>query len=320
MKFENKISLEEILEQTGAIAVGTTSQPIAGINEIHKVEPGDITYVDHPKYYDKSLGSDATYILIDREVDVPEDKILLVVDSPFDAYNGIVKKYFPFEASKSSIHPSAVIDPTVILQPGVFVGPGVRIGARTILHAGVSLQASVHIGEDCIVHSNTVIGSDAYYYHSDADDECIYTKMVSCGRVIIEDQVEIGSLCSIDRGVSGDTRIGRGTKIDNHVHIAHGVVIGTNCLIAAQVGIAGKTIIGNDVKLWGQVGVSKSLHIGDGAEVYAQSGVPSDLEGGQKYFGSPAEVAKIKMKEQVWIKRIEEINGKLEELQKKLDI
>ncbi len=314
MKFSSNINIEEIAKFINAKLIGKTNEEVEGINEIHKVEKGDISFVDNAKYYDKMLQSNATFIIIDQEVDVPENKMLLVVDSPFDAYNSIVKKYFPFEKNEGMIHPSTQIADTAVLQPNVFIGPNVVIGENSLIHSGVSLQSSVTIGANCIIHSNTVIGSDAFYYHFDAEDKAHYTKMESCGRVVIHDYVEIGSACTIDRGVSGDTVIGLGTKIDNSVHIAHGVVIGSNCLIAAQVGIAGKTHIGNNVKLWGQVGVNKSLSIGDGAEVYAQSGVPSDLEGGKKYFGSPVDEAKVKIKEQIWIKRIEEMYRKLQDL------
>jgi UDP-3-O-[3-hydroxymyristoyl] glucosamine N-acyltransferase len=131
--------------------------------------------------------------------------------------------------------------------------------------------------------------------------------MASCGRVVIEDYVEIGAGCTIDRGVSGDTLIGAGTKMDNLVQIGHDTVIGKNCLFAAQVGIAGATIIEDNVILWGQVGVSKTLTIGKDAVLYAQSGVPASLEGDKNYFGSPAMEAKEKMKELVWIKRIPEL-------------
>ncbi len=320
MDFEKSINVEEIASQIGAHMVGKSEVEVKGINEIHKVREGDITYVDHPKYYNRSVNSAATFIIIDKEVESPEGKVLLITNNPFDAYNSLVKKYFPFTPQEENLHADSFIHDTAIIQPHVTIGPKVRIGAHSIIHAGVVIQSDVHIGENCIIHPNTVIGSDAFYYHFDAKDEANYTKMESCGRVIIENKVEIGSSCTIDKGVSGDTVIGMGTKIDNHVHIAHGVVIGKNCLIAAQVGIAGKTHIGDDVKLWGQVGISKSLTIGDGAEIYAQSGVPHDLEGGKKYFGSPAGEAKMKMKEQIWVKRVEEMYRKLEVLEKKLDI
>jgi UDP-3-O-[3-hydroxymyristoyl] glucosamine N-acyltransferase len=160
------------------------------------------------------------------------------------------------------------------------------------------------IGNHVIIQSGTVIGSDAFYYNKKSGREVHYKKMLSCGRVVIEDFVEIGANCTIDRGVSSDTIIGKGTKVDNLVHIGHDTIIGKNCLLAAQVGIAGATTIEDEVILWGQVGVSKTLTIGKGAEVYAQSGVPASLEGGRKYFGSPAEDAMEKKKEIVWIKRI----------------
>jgi UDP-3-O-[3-hydroxymyristoyl] glucosamine N-acyltransferase len=131
--------------------------------------------------------------------------------------------------------------------------------------------------------------------------------MLSCGRVVIEDGVEIGAGCTIDRGVSADTLIGAGTKIDNLVHIGHDTVVGRNCLFAGQVGIAGATTIEDNVILWGQVGVSKTLTIGQGAIVNAQSGVKDSLEGGKAYFGSPVEEARQKVKELVWIKRIPEL-------------
>ncbi|HVF97341.1 MAG TPA: hypothetical protein VM871_08480, partial [Flavisolibacter sp.] len=152
--------------------------------------------------------------------------------------------------------------------------------------------------------SGTVIGSDAFYYNKKTTRDIHYKKMLSGGRVVIEDFVEIGAGCTIDRGVSGDTLIGAGTKMDNLVHIGHDTVVGKNCLFAAQVGIAGATIIEDDVILWGQVGVSKTLTIGKGAEVYAQSGVRASIDGGKRYFGSPAEDAMLKKKELVWMKRI----------------
>lgn len=138
--------------------------------------------------------------------------------------------------------------------------------------------------------------------------------MTSCGRVVIKDFVEIGAGCTIDRGVTGDTVIGEGTKIDNQVHIGHDTVVGRNCLFAAQVGIAGAVVIEDEVILWGQVGISKTLTIGKGAVINAQSGVPSSLDGGKIYFGTPALEARTKVKELAWIKRIPEMWDKLKAL------
>jgi UDP-3-O-[3-hydroxymyristoyl] glucosamine N-acyltransferase len=162
-----------------------------------------------------------------------------------------------------------------------------------------------------IIHAGTVIGADAFYFKRRKDRDVQYDKLESCGRVIIEDDVGIGAGTTIDKGVSGDTIIGAGTKLDNHIHIGHGAVIGKNCLFAAQVGIGGKAIIEDEVILWGQVGVSKDLTIGKGAIVLAQSGVPSSLDAGKTYFGSPVEEAKTKMRELAWVKRIPEMWDKM---------
>jgi UDP-3-O-[3-hydroxymyristoyl] glucosamine N-acyltransferase len=163
------------------------------------------------------------------------------------------------------------------------------------------------IGDNVEIHANAVIGSDAYYFKRKPEG---YEKMHSCGRVILEDNVEIGACCTIDKGVSADTIIGKGTKLDNHVHIGHDTLVGKNVLMAAQVGVAGVATIEDDVILWGQVGVSKDLTIGKGAIVFAQSGVPKSIEGGKQYFGSPVQEAKEKMKELVWLKRLPELFNK----------
>jgi UDP-3-O-[3-hydroxymyristoyl] glucosamine N-acyltransferase len=170
------------------------------------------------------------------------------------------------------------------------------------------LYDHTEIGDNVIIHANTVIGSDAFYFKRRPEG---YDKMVSCGRVIIHDDVEIGASCTVDKGVSGDTIIGKGTKIDNQVHIGHDSVIGKNCLFAAQVGIAGVVTIEDDVILWGQVGVQKDLTIGKGAVVLGQSGIPKSLEGGKTYFGSPVQEAREKMRELAFVKQLPGIIEKL---------
>lgn len=311
MKFEKAVPVQWLAEFTGAKLVGNTEQLATGINEIHKVEPGDISFVDFEKYYSKCLNSAATVIIINKEVDCPEGKTLLVTADPFSAYVKIVKHFRPFEPATGMISPTAVIGEGTHLQPGVFVGNHVRIGNNCLIHPNVTIYDHSVIGDNVIIHAGTVIGADAFYFKRRKERDVQYDKLESCGRVIIEDDVEIGAGCTIDKGVSGDTIIGQGTKLDNHIHIGHGAVIGKNCLFAAQVGIGGKAIIEDEVILWGQVGVSKDLVIGKGAVVYAQSGVPASIEGGKIYFGSPVEEAREKMKELNWVKRIPEIWEKL---------
>jgi UDP-3-O-[3-hydroxymyristoyl] glucosamine N-acyltransferase len=307
MRFEKPVSVRWIADLIGAKLIGNDSQEATGINEIHKVTKGDISFVDFEKYYNKCLNSAATIIIINKEVPCPEGKTLLVTSDPFSAYVQIVNRFRPFEPATKMISDSATIGEGTHIQPGVFIGNHVIIGKNCLIHPNVTIYDHSVIGNNVIIHSGSVLGSDAFYFKRRKEREVQYDKMVSCGRVVVEDDVEIGSGATIDKGVSGDTIIGRGTKLDNNIHIGHGVVLGKNCLIAAQVGIAGKTIIEDEVILWGQVGVNKDLTIGKGAVVLAQSGVPGNLEAGKVYFGSPVDEAKPKMKELAWIKRIPEM-------------
>lgn len=307
MKFPSPVAVSWLAEFLGAELIGETNGSATGINEIHRVEAGDLVFVDHPKYYNTCLNSAASYIIINRAVDVPEGKALLVVDQPFEAYLKIVKHFRPFEPGTKMINDTAVIGEGSVVLPGAYIGNHVTIGRNCIIHPNVSILDHCVIGNGVIIQAGTTIGSDAFYYNTKRDREIWYKKMESCGRVLIEDHVEIGANCTIDRGVSHDTIIGQGTKIDNLVHIGHDTIVGRNCLFAGQVGIAGATKIGNGVTLWGQVGVSKTLTIGDNVVVLAQSGVPASLPAGKIYFGSPAEEASLKKKELVWVKRIPEL-------------
>src|SRR5579871_4417884 len=311
MKFPSPVSIQWMADFLNAQLIGDKNANATGINEIHKVEHGDIVFVDHPKYYDKCIQSAATFIIINKAVDCPEGKALLVVEQPFEAYLKIVKYFRPFEPASKMISESSQIGEGTYIYPNAFVGHHVTIGKNCVIHPNVTILDHCVIGDNVIIQAGTVIGSDAFYYNTKKDRDVWYKKMLSCGRVIIEDDVEIGAGCTIDRGVSHETVIGRGTKIDNLVHIGHDTVLGKNCLLAGQVGIAGAVEIGNGVILWGQVGVSKTLTVGDNAVVYAQSGVPASLEGNKTYFGYPAAEAKQKMQEIVWIKRIPELWKKI---------
>lgn len=308
MKFDKPVRLDELATLTGSRIVGDGGASVIGINEIHMVGEGDITFVDHVKYYDKALSSAATFIIINKEVTPPAGKSLLIHNDPFTAYNTIVKQFRSFRPSSAAVSPSARIGTGTLIQPGAFVGNDVRIGNNCVIHSNVSIYDHSIIGDDVIIHANTVIGADAFYFKR---RPLGFDKMISCGRVIIHDRVEIGACCTIDKGVSGDTVIGEGTKMDNMVHVGHDTVIGRNCLFAGQVGIAGVVTIEDDVILWGQVGVQKDLTIGKGAVVLGKSGVPKSLEGGKTYFGSPTQEAREKMKELALVKQLPYIIEKL---------
>lgn len=304
MNFTTPIPVIEIARLTGARLVGDSSLIATGINEIHKVRQGDITFVDHEKYYGKCLDSAATIILIDKEVICPPGKVLLVCNRPFIAYDQLVQMHRPYTPLTSPIDITAEIHPSATIEPGVTIGRYVRIGADCHIESQVTIRDYTEIGERVIIQSGSVIGSDAFYFKKEKGR---YQKWTTCGRVLIHDDVYIGAATTIQRGVSGDTIIGRGTKLDCQVHIAHGVVIGEDCLFAAQAAIAGKTIIGNRCTLYGQVGVAQNLVFGDDITVWAQSGIGDNLESGKAYFGSPAIEARQKLKEIALLKKLPEI-------------
>lgn len=308
MNFPRNYTLQEIAGMIGAKFDGDPDFTITGINEIHMVSSGDLTFVDHPKYYDKALNSKATTILINKEVARPEGKALIISDDPFRDYVYLAKHFKPFEACNSSISPSAEIGEGTVIQPGAFIGNHVKIGKNCLIHSNVSIYDYSVIGNEVIIHANSVIGADAYYFQKKPAG---FRKLESCGRVVIKDRVEIGALCSVDKGVSGDTIIDEGTKFDNHVQVGHDTYIGKHCLIGAHCAIAGVTRIEDEVILWGRVSVNKDIVVGKGAVLLATSAIDKSIEGGITYFGSPAEEARKKWREMVYLKRLPEIFEKL---------
>jgi UDP-3-O-[3-hydroxymyristoyl] glucosamine N-acyltransferase len=308
MKFDSPQTLKNIAGLIKARFVGDPDFVVSGINEIHMVEPGDLTFVDHPKYYTKALTSKATTILINKQVEPPSGKALIISDHPFDDYIFLVSTFRPFEKALSAISPSAVIGEGTVIQPGAFVGNHVTIGKNCIIHANASIYDHCVIGNNVIIHSGAVIGADAYYFQRRPEG---YKKLESCGRVILEDNVEVGALTSIDKGVSGDTIISFGTKFDNHVQVGHDTYIGKNCLIGAFCAIAGVTRIEDDVILWASVLINKDLVIGKGAVLLAGSGTDKSLEGGKTYWGIPAIEARRKWREVAALKMLPDILQKL---------
>lgn len=308
MKFATAQTLKQIAGIIGADHVGPDDFPVYGMNEIHVVEPGDIVFVDHPKYYDKALRSRATVVLINKEVECPEGKALLISDDPFRDFNTLTRHFRPFQAATAVIAPTAKIGRNTLIQPNAFIGNHVQIGDDCVIHPNVTIYDHCVLGNKVIVHAGTVLGSDAFYYKKRPEG---FDKLLSGGRVVIEDEVEIGALCTVDKGVTGDTRIKKGSKLDNQVHVGHDTVIGQRCLIASQTGIAGCVVLGDEVTLWGQVGVTSAISIGEKAVVLAQSGIAKSLEANKTYFGSPAEESREKMKQLANLRRIPDILEKL---------
>ena len=312
MKLPEPIHIKELAQQVGATEIiGTIDTIATGINEIHKVSKGDITFVDVEKYFTKALLSAASIILINKAVAAPAGKTLLVCEAPFEAYNRLVKKYRPFRAMSELISPSANIHPSAIIEPNVVIGANVQIGKHSYIQANVTIRDHVKIGDYVVIQSGSVIGSDAFYYHK---KNSAYQKWPSGGQVLIENHVDIGPCCTICKGVSGDTVIGMGTKLDAQVHIGHGVVLGEHCLVAAQVGISGKTVIGNEVTLYGQVGIAPRLTIVDKAVVLAKSGVTKSLKKATSYFGYPAREASVQYKSLALLNRLPSLLKKIKNL------
>lgn len=308
MKFPKGHTLKEIAEIIGSEFVGSEVFPVFGMNEIHVVEEGDIVFVDHPKYYDKALNSRATVILINKQVDCPEGKALLISDDPFRDFNKLTRHFKPFQSANGSISDTAQIGEGTIIQPNVFIGNHVKIGKHCVIHPNVTIYDGCEIGNHVTIHSNTVLGADAFYYKNRPEG---FDKLLSGGNVVIENHVDIGASCTIDRGVTGATTIKEGSKLDNQIQVGHDTIIGKKCLIASHTGIAGCVVIEDEVTLWGQVGIISGVTIGKKAVVLAQSGISKSLEGGKTYFGSPAEEAREKLKQMASVKQIPQILQKL---------
>ena len=304
MKFPKPHTLKEVAELIDCKFVGDANFQVLGMNEIHVVERGDIVFVDHPKYYDKALNSAATIVLINKEVDCPEGKALLVSDDPFRDFNKLTDHFKPFQSSSNSISATAKIGEGTVVQPNCFIGHNVTIGKNCVIHSNVSIYDDAVIGNNVTIHSGTVLGANAFYYKNRPEG---YDRLKSGGRVVIEDYVDIGASCTIDRGVSGDTIIGEGSKLDNLIQVGHDTVIGKKCLIASQVGIAGCVVIEDEVTLWGQVGTTSGITIGKKAVVQGQSGVTKSIEGGKVYWGTPAQEVRAHLKEMASIKQIPNI-------------
>jgi UDP-3-O-[3-hydroxymyristoyl] glucosamine N-acyltransferase len=304
MKLNPSKSLSQIAELVNAKFIGKPDHPVTGINEINRVEKGDLVFVDHPKYYDKALSSAANTILINKEVECPKGKALIISDDPFRDYIKLISHFYREIFPAAAISGTAQIGEDTRIGPGAVIGNNVSIGKDCTIYPNVVIYDNCTIGNNVIIHAGTVIGSHGFYYKKRTDR---YDKLISCGNVIIHDNVEIGACCTIDKGVSASTIIGEGSKLDNQVHVGHDTIIGKMCLMAAQVGISGACTIEDGVTLWGQVGVPSKVTIGKNAVFLGQSGPARSVEGDKTYFGSPSVEASEKMRELVYVKRLKEL-------------
>ncbi|WP_253312160.1 LpxD N-terminal domain-containing protein [Chryseobacterium sp. HSC-36S06] len=300
MTFNHPQTLKSIADLIGAQMIGDENFPILGTNEIHRVKAGEIVFVNHPKYYDKALNSDATIILIDKVVDCPEGKALLVSDDPFRDFNKINTHFTRIYNFTEELHDIEVGEGTRI-HPSAVIGNEVRIGKNCTVFPNVVIGDRTVIGDNVIIQSGTVLGGDAFYYRKLNGN---FDRLISVGNVIIEDNVEIGNNCTIDRGVTDSTIIGEGSVLDNLIQIGHDTVIGKKVLIASHAAIAGCCIIEDEVTVWGQVGMASGNRVGKGAVLLGKTGVNKDLEGGKTYFGQLAEEFKQYLRKEVKLKKL----------------
>ena len=299
MTFNHPQTLKDISELIGAQMVGDENLPVLGTNEIHRVKAGEIVFVNHPKYYDKALNSAATVILIDKVVDCPEGKALLVSDDPFRDFNKINTHFTRIYNFSEELHDLEVGEGTRI-HPSAVIGNEVKIGKNCIIFPNVVIGDRTIIGDNVIIQSGTVLGGDAFYYRKLNGN---FDRLISVGNVIIEDNVEIGNNCTIDRGVTDSTVIGEGSVLDNQIQIGHDTVIGKKCLIASQTGIAGCCVIEDEVTIWGQVGMASGVRVEKGTVLLAKSGVNRDLKKGT-YFGLLGEEFRDYLRKEVKLKNL----------------
>ena len=299
MTFNQPQTLKVIADIIGAKYIGDENFPVLGTNEIHMIKPGEIVFVNHPKYYDKALNSAATIILIDKEVECPEGKALLVSDDPFRNFNKINTHFIRISNFKEELHDLEVGDGTSI-HPSAVIGNDVRIGKNCHIFPNVVIGDRTIIGDNVIIQANTVLGGDAFYYRKLNGN---FDRLISVGNVVIENNVEIGNSCTIDRGVTDSTTIGEGSVLDNQIQIGHDTIIGKRCLIASQTGIAGCCIIEDEVTIWGQVGMASGVRIEKGTVLLAKVGVNRDLKKGT-YFGPIAEEFRDYLRKEVKIKNL----------------
>ncbi|MDC8105088.1 LpxD N-terminal domain-containing protein [Chryseobacterium sp. PTM-20240506] len=299
MRFHSPQKLKTIADLIGARFIGSEDFEVLGTNEIHRVTPGDIVFVNHPKYYDKALNSAATVILIDKEVECPEGKALLVSEDPFRDFNFINTHFTRIYNFTEELHDVEIGEGTRI-HPSAVIGNNVKIGKNTHIFPNVVIGDRTVIGDNVIIQSGTVLGGDAFYYRKLNGN---FDRLVSVGNVIIENNVEIGNNCTIDRGVTDSTIIGEGSVLDNLIQIGHDTIIGKRCLIASQVGIAGCCIVEDEVTMWGQVGVASGIRLEKGTILLAKVGVNRDLTKGT-YFGMIAEEFREYLKKEVKLRNL----------------
>ena len=330
----------EIAKHLQGEVLGNGSIVLKGFAPADRAQPGDLTFAENETYFGRAETSAASAILVSGDFSSKQKTIIRVPNARI-AFAKVLPLFFPEPAFAAGIHPTAIVaanaqvDPSAHIGPYCVIGEGVRIGAQTVLQGGNHVGTDSQLGEDCNIfpnvtiysrtqignrvriHSGTVIGSDGFGY---VFDEGAHRKVPQIGNVIVGDDVEIGANVTVDRGALGPTVIGKGTKIDNLVQIAHNVTIGEHSLLVAQVGVAGSTKLGNYVILGGQVGIAGHLKIGNRVTVAAQAGVMHDIKDGEKWIGAPAQPDRKGKRQLLAIQQLPELIRRVRDIEKKLGL
>jgi len=333
------VILRELAARLGCTLRGDGDVDVRRVRGIEEAGPGDLTFVSNPQYVRKLATTRASAVIVPPKLETALPSLLAA--NPYLTFARAVAVLHPSPPPPARVHPTAVVDPGAEVGEGVHVGAfavigeGVRIGARTVVHPHVVLYPGVEVGEDCLLHSGVqvregcrlgrrvvvqngaVIGADGFGFAKDDDGR--YHKIPQVGTVVVEDDVEIGAMTAVDRAALGETRIGRGTKIDNLVQVGHSVTIGCDTVIAGQVGIAGSTKVGDRVVLAGQVGIAGHIDVGDGVVATAQTGISGSIEPGALVSGSPAIANRVWLKASALFSRLPDLQRRLRELERRLD-
>lgn len=341
------MTAQEVAALIGGDVVGNAEVHIRRVAKIEEAGEGDLTFFSNPRYEKFVATTNASAVLVSRSFNEKSSGgrpglLFIKVEDPYIAFLQVLKILAPVQDSlPSGIHPTAVVEASaslgerVALGAHVVIGKNVRVGADTkiaagsvvgddaiigdscILYSNVTLYNGCRVGNRVIVHAGTVIGSDGFGFAPKPDGT--YEKIPQLGIVVLEDDVELGANCTVDRATMGQTTIKHGTKIDNMVHIAHNVTIGEHTVIAAQTGISGSTKVGKHVVLAGQVGIVGHIEIGDNSVILAQSGISKSIEPGKKWFGTPAKEHMRALKIEAVVRSLPELANDIAELKRSVE-
>jgi UDP-3-O-[3-hydroxymyristoyl] glucosamine N-acyltransferase len=339
-------TLADLAARVGGKVEGDGAARIGGVAPLEDAGPGDISFLSNPKYRAAFEATRAGAVVVGPAEPAPPGRNLLRAQNPYLAFARLSTLFHPPRAAvpgrapQAFVHPEARVDPSAEVMPFAYVAAGAEVGAGSVLFPGVCLGPGAVVGRDCVLHANAVVregcrlgdrvilqpgcvvGSDGFGYAFDPEGEGggpRHYKVPQAGRAIVEDDVELGANACVDRGTLGDTVVGRGTKVDNLVQIAHNVAVGPLSILVAQSGVAGSTKLGAGVVAGGQVGFVGHLHIGDGARFGAQAGVASDVPAGETWSGTPARPHAAWLREDAALRRLPELLKEVRRLQKEIE-